>query len=417
MSAAPQAIAATKAITALMRDDRGRLMAALIARLRDFQLAEDALQEAAISAVTHWSRNGVPASPQGWLLKVALRKAIDRIRSGARETRKAAELARLSHEEAAEMEPERIRDDRLSLIFTCCHPALEPKSQVALTLRTVCGLTTTEIAQGFLDAEPAMGQRLSRAKAKIAAAGIPFSVPDPEHWGDRLEAVLAVIYLIYNAGYTVGPLADRDLCAEAIFLARILNTLRPGEAEIEGCLALMLLSFGRRRARVSADGETVPPQEQDRTLWEMPMLMEAEGLVQTALRRHALGPYQIKAAIAASHVMPQSPDWPQIVLLYGMLLRSEPTDVVRLNLAVALAESGDVALARRVLSEIAPELAHYPPFHAAQAAILAKAGAVSEALAAYDSAIDQAASPQDAAFLIARRKRLLSGDSATGDGA
>lgn len=189
MSAAPQAIAATQAITAIMRNDRGRLMAALIARLRSFQLAEEALQEAAISTVSHWGRAGVPASPQGWLLKVALRKAIDRIRNGARETRKASELSRLAVEEAAEMEPDTIPDERLSLIFTCCHPALEQKSQVALTLRTVCGLTTPEIAQAFLDLETTMGQRLSRAKAKIAAVGIHFAIPEPEEWGARLQAV------------------------------------------------------------------------------------------------------------------------------------------------------------------------------------------------------------------------------------
>ncbi|MGL5010154.1 MAG: RNA polymerase sigma factor, partial [Paracoccaceae bacterium] len=334
MSAAPQAIAATQAITRVMRDDRGRLMAALISRLRDFQLAEEALQEAAISAVSHWGRAGVPASPQGWLLKVALRKAIDRIRSGAREARKAGELARLAVDEAAETEPEMIHDERLSLIFTCCHPALEQKSQVALTLRTVCGLTTTEIAQGFLDAETTMGQRLSRAKAKIAAAGIPFSVPEPETWGERLQAVLTVIYLIYNAGYTVGPFADRDLCEEAIYLARILNRLRAEEPEVEGCLALMLLSHGRRRARVNGAGATVPPQEQDRSLWDGAMLAEGDQLVRTALARRAPGPNQIKAAIAACHVLPETPDWPQIRLLYETLMRFEPTDVVRLNLAV-----------------------------------------------------------------------------------
>ncbi|MGL4320308.1 MAG: RNA polymerase sigma factor, partial [Paracoccaceae bacterium] len=314
-------------------------MAALIARLRDFQLAEEALQEAAISAVSHWGRTGVPQSPQGWLLKVALRKAIDRIRIGTRETRKASELSRLAVEEAAEMTPEAIPDERLSLIFTCCHPALEQKSQVALTLRTVCGLTTQEIAQAFLDVESTMGQRLSRAKAKIAAAGIPFAIPEPETWGERLQAVLTVIYLIYNAGYTAGPNADRDLCEEAIFLARILNGLRAGEAEVEGCLALMLLSHGRKHARVDAAGITVPPQDQDRSLWDMAMLTEGDTLVRNALAKRQLGPNQIKAAIAACHALPERPDWPQIRLLYETLLRFEPTDVVRLNLAVAMSES------------------------------------------------------------------------------
>ena len=390
-----------------MRNDRGRLMAALIARLRDFQLAEEALQEAAISAVSHWGRAGVPASPHGWLLKVALRKAIDRIRSGAREARKASELARLAGEEAAEMEPDLIPDERLSLIFTCCHPALEQKSQVALTLRTVCGLTTTDIARAFLDAEPTMGQRLSRAKAKIKAAGIPFAIPEPEEWDVRLQAVLTVIYLIYNAGYTAGPQADRDLCEEAIFLVRILNSLRRDEPEVEGCLALMLLSHGRRRARVNDAGATVPPQDQDRSLWDMAMLTEGEALVRQALARRAPGPNQIKAAIAACHVMPAAPDWPQIRLLYETLMRYEATDVVRLNLAVAMAEAGDVTAALRVLDDIAVALADYPPYHAAAAALQARAGARAAALWSYARAIELAASPQDAAFLAARRAALL----------
>lgn len=411
MSAAPQAIAATQAITAVMRNDRGRLMAALISRLRDFQLAEEALQEAAISAVTHWGRAGVPASPQGWLLRVALRKAIDRMRQGAREARKASELARLSVEEAAEMDPALIPDERLSLIFTCCHPALEQKSQVALTLRTVCGLTTADIARAFLDNEPAMGQRLSRAKAKIAAAGIPFAVPGPEDWGMRLAAVLTVIYLIYNAGYTAGPLADRiadrDLCEEAIFLARILNGLRMAEPEVEGCLALMLLSHGRRGARVNAAGATVPPQEQERALWDAAMLAEGDALVRQALARRNPGPNQIKAAIAACHVLPDAPDWPQIRLLYETLLRFEPTDVVRLNLAVAMAEAGDVAAGMAVLDDVAGGLAAYQPYHAARAALCAKAGDVAGAIAAYGRAIDLTVTAQDAAFLAGRRDALL----------
>ncbi len=407
MSAAPQAIAATQAITALMRNDRGRLMAALIARLRDFQLAEEALQEAAISAVSHWGRSGVPSSPQGWLLRVALRKAIDKIRVGTRETRKASELARLAVEEVADMKPETISDERLSLIFTCCHPALEQKSQIALTLRTVCGLTTPEIAQAFLDMETTMGQRLSRAKAKIAAARIPFAIPEPHDWGDRLQAVLTVIYLIYNAGYTAGPLADRDLCDEAIYLARILNELRAEEAEVEGCLALMLLSHGRRRARINAAGETVPPQDQDRSLWDMGMLTEGDNLVRQALSRRRPGPNQIKAAIAACHALPGTPDWAQIRLLYETLLRYEPTDVVRLNLAVAMAEAGDTQTGLRVLESISAALADYQPFHAASAALHAKAGAKDSALAAYSRAISLAANPQDTAFLTARRDALL----------
>ena len=305
------------------------------------------------------------------------------------------------------MKPETISDERLSLIFTCCHPALEQKSQIALTLRTVCGLTTPEIAQAFLDMETTMGQRLSRAKAKIAAARIPFAIPEPHDWGDRLQAVLTVIYLIYNAGYTAGPLADRDLCDEAIYLARILNELRAEEAEVEGCLALMLLSHGRRRARINAAGETVPPQDQDRSLWDMGMLTEGDSLVRQALSRRRPGPNQIKAAIAACHALPGTPDWAQIRLLYETLLRYEPTDVVRLNLAVAMAEAGDTQTGLRVLESIGAALADYQPFHAASAALHAEVGAKDSALAAYSRAISLAANPQDTAFLTARRDALL----------
>ena len=400
---ASDAIAVTRALDAVLRQDRGRLLAALIARLRDFQLAEDALQEAAVSALSHWGRAGLPSSPQAWLLRVALRKAIDRIRAGQRDGRKSADLARLAVDEADETPPEDIPDERLRLIFTCCHPALDPKSRVALTLRTVCGLNTPEIARAFLDAEPTMGQRLSRAKAKIAAARIPFSVPGPEDWPDRLHSVLTVLYLIYNAGYTTGPLVDRDLCAEAIFLARLLSHLRPAEAEIEGCLALLLLTQSRAGARIGPDGATLPLLEQDRDLWDKAAIAEGLALIDTAMARRAPGPYQIKAAIAACHIAEPCPDWPQIAALYTRLLDFEPTPVIRLNRAVALAEAGHLAQALTVLSDLAEALEDYQPFHAAQADLLARAGQAQAARAAYDRAIALAASPSDAAFLIKRR--------------
>jgi RNA polymerase sigma factor (sigma-70 family) len=406
MSAAPQAIAAIKALEAVMREDRGRLMAALIKQLRDWQLAEEVLQEATISALSHWGRVGLPSSPQGWLLKVALRKAIDHMRRGAREAKKAAAIAVLAKEEAEDVETALIPDERLSLIFTCCHPALEQKSQVALTLRTVCGLTTTDIARAFLDTEPTMGQRLSRAKSKIVAAGIPFAVPGPEAWDARLQAVLTVVYLIYNAGYTAGPVSGYDLCQEAVYLVQIIDRLRPGEPEVQGCLALMLLSHARRAARVGADGQTVPPQEQDRSLWDTAMLDKADDLVKTALMQHRPGPYQLKAAIAACHVLPARPDWPQIVALYGVLLAHEPTDVVRLNQAVAMAEAGDVATARKVLAALRDALADYQPFHAADAAIAAMAGDKAMARLAFARAIAMATNPADA-VMLQRRQQLL----------
>lgn len=402
---ASDAIAVTRALDAVLRQDRGRLLAALIARLRDFQLAEDALQEAAVSALSHWGRAGLPSSPQGWLLRVALRKAIDRIRAGQRDDRKAADLARLSLDEVDETPPEDIPDERLRLIFTCCHPALDPKSRVALTLRTIAGLTTPEIARAFLDAEPTMGQRLSRAKAKIAAARIPFAVPGPEDWPDRLQSVLAVLYLIYNAGYTTGPLADRDLCAEALFLARLLTQLRPDDPEIEGCLALLLLSQSRAKARIGPDGATVPLTEQDRHHWDRGAIAEGLALIDTAMARRAPGPYQIKAAIAACHMADPAPDWPQIAALYTRLLDFEPTPVIRLNRAVAWAESGSLTPALAQLQELAPLLEDYQPFHAAHADLLARAGQAESARAAYDRAIALAPSESDAAFLIRRRDR------------
>jgi RNA polymerase sigma factor (sigma-70 family) len=405
--AASQAIAVTKVLDAVMRNDRGRLLSALIARLRDFQLAEEVLHEAAISALSHWGRAGLPDSPQGWLLRVALRKAIDRLRGGKRDVRRAAEIAVLAVDEADDTEPEMIPDERLRLIFTCCHPALEPKSRVALTLRTLGGLTTPEIARAFLDNDTTMGQRLSRAKAKIAAAGIPFAVPGPEDWPDRLNSVLTVVYLIFNAGYTLGPTADRDLCAEAIYLAQMLDHLRPGEAEVEGCLALLLITDARRAARTDQQGATIALVDQDRGLWEDDKIASGVALIDTAMARRAVGPFQIKAAIAACHVQGASPDWPQIAALYHSLLRFEPTAVVRLNHAVALAEAKDPQTGLQALLLLAVDLQDYQPYHAAHADLLARNGQAAESYAAYGRAIAMASSAADAAFLIKRRDRLL----------
>lgn len=397
----------TRTVEALLRQDRGRLLAALIARLGDFQLAEDALQEAAISALTHWGRSGMPASPQGWLLRVALRKAIDRLRSAQRDARKTADLSHLAVDEAAEDTADDIPDDRLRLIFTCCHPALDPKSRVALTLRSIAGLTTPEIARAFLDTEPTMGQRLSRAKAKIAAAGIPYTVPSPEDWPDRLQSVLVVIYLIYNAGYSLGPQAEasshRDLCTEAIFLNRLLVQLRPDDPEIEGCLALLLLTQSRARARHEAERITIPLTEQDRRLWDRRAMDEGLALIHRAMARRTPGPYQIKAAIAACHMADPTPDWPQIAALYTRLLDFEPTPVIRLNRAVALAEAGNLPRALDEIADLATTLDEYQPFHAARADLLARAGQGGAARAAYDRAIALAPSAGDAAFLAKRR--------------
>ncbi len=403
--------AARKALEGALRAERGRLLAALIARTGDFQLAEEALQEAAEAALIHWGRSGPPVSARAWLLRVGWRKALDRLRQRARDQRHLQAEAVLAAEEGAEMTSQDIPDERLRLIFACCHPALEPKSQVALTLRTVGGLTTTEIARAFLDSETTMGQRISRAKAKIAAAGIPFAIPGPELWSDRLASVLGVIYLIFNQGYSQGPEKDAtgtDLCDEAIFLARLVDGLRPGEAEIEGLLALLLLTHCRRAARFDGTGRLVPLAEQDRSLWDLAQQQEGLDLLDRAIARRAPGPNQIKAAIAALHVTAGAvgTDWPQIVSLYEALLRYEPTAVVRLNLAVAVGESGDLGGAAAILADLSNDLDGYQPYHAARAEFLARQGRWDESIAAYDRAIALAANSAGAEFLCNRREKL-----------
>lgn len=405
--AASSAIAVTRALDRVMRQDRGRLLSALIARLRDFQLAEDALQDALFSAVAHWGAKGLPASPQGWLLKVALRKAIDRLRRAKTDSQQRANLATLAPDEAVE-EPEIIPDERLRLIFTCCHPALDPKSRVALTLRTLGGLSTPQIAKAFLDTDTTMGQRLSRAKAKISAAGIAYVVPGPEDWSARLNSVLTVIYLIFNAGYGQGAdeTGSHDLCDEAIFLARLMVDLRPGDAEIEGLLSLLLIIQSRKGARVGADGEGIGLGEQDISLWDLGMAEEGQALLDRAMIRRAAGPFQIKAALQALQVDGRRlgmTDWPQIVLLYTSLLRWEDTPVVRMNRAVAQAEAGHLQTALATLDDLQTDLQAYQPFHAACADLFARAGRFDDSRHAYDRAISFAQSKVDVLFLVKRR--------------
>jgi len=388
-----------------MRSDRGRLIAALAAGLRDLSLAEEVLQEAAIAALGHWGRSGLPTSPQGWLLQVARRKAIDRLRGAKRDTRNGVDLARLSADEAAP-EPDVIPDERLRLIFACCHPALEPKSRVALTLRTVCGLTTPEIARAFLDTETTMGQRLSRAKARIAAAGIPFAVPEPEIWPARLDAVLTAVYLIFTTGYVAGPDEPRDLCREAEYLMRLIDRLRPDDAEIEGALAMMLLTAARRAARIGADGASLPPATQDRTLWDQPRIAEGRAILARAVDRRKAGPFQIKAAIADCQMAEPGPDWPQIAALYRALWLHEPTPVVALNAAVALAEAGQPGDALVLVESLADQLSDYQPWHAARAALLALIGDAARAAVAYRHAIATAPGKAEALFLERRLAAL-----------
>ena len=401
-------------LSRLVRADRGRLIAALIASLDDFDLAEDAFSDAVESALVHWRRTGVPDNPQGWLLRVARRKAIDRIRRQGRFRARRPELERLAQEDeaAANAEPPDIPDERLRLIFTCCHPALAPKSRVALTLRTLCGVSTGDVARAFLDKEATMGQRLSRARAKIARAGIPFAVPGPDQWDARLASVLAVIYLVFNQGHVARSGAEplrAALCEEAIRLAAMLNDLRPDEPEVLGLLSLLLTTHARRSARLSPEGATVALDRQDRALWDGPMIARGLAHLDRALALGQPGPYQIKAAISALHAgapRADATDWRQIVLLYDALLGHEPTAVVRLNRAVAVARVGQAELALAEIERLGRDLGDYQPYHAARADLLAGLGRRDAARAAYGRAVALTGNDADRAFLQARRDRL-----------
>ena len=399
-----EAISISALLAQVARRDRGRILSGLIARLGDFQLAEDALQDAILAAAQSWQGGNVPAKPMNWIMQVAYRKAIDKIRQRKTEQRAKSEIAVLASDEAFETVD--IGDERLSLIFTCCHPALDPKSQVALTLRTLGGLTTAEIARAFLDSESTMGQRLVRAKAKISAARIPYKVPDIEEWSQRLQAVLAVIYLIFNAGYSAGPTQGAELVNEALYLGQMLDRLRPDEAEVEGCVALMMITNARRMARIDANGVTVALVKQDRSLWNKVEIDQGIALIDKAVTRQRPGPYQIKAAIAACHSIAEGSDWKQIAALYASLLHYEPSAVVRLNHAVAIAEAGDLDRGLAQLQELQSDLANYQPYHATCAELLARKGFRQEAKAAYLKAIELAQSKADVRFLVDRRDKM-----------
>ncbi len=387
-----------------MRDDWGRLLAALIATLRDFQLAEDCLQDALTSALDHWPR-GVPQNPQGWLMQVARRKAIDRLRRSKALDQKLPDVAVLMEMDRADSEADaahEIPDERLRLIFTACHPALDEKTQVALTLRTLCGLTTGEIAQAFLDQDTAMAQRLVRAKQKIAKAGIPFEVPQKDDWGPRLNSVLTVIYLIFNEGYSAD---NADLMAEAIRLADLLDDLRGDEPETMGLIALMKLTRSRASARVDGAGVTVPLDQQDRRLWDHQLASDGRDLVSAALRRGRPGPFQLQAAIAALHSEAagfEDTGWHEIVLIYDRLCEFTANPVVRLNRAVALSYLVSPADALDAVNALEGDLGQYQSFHAARADLLRRMQHWPEACWAYMRAIELSRNMSDRAFLQQR---------------
>lgn len=401
-------------IADVIRQDHGRILSALVAGLRDFDLAEESLADALESAVVHWARSGLPDNPRAWLLRVARRKAIDRIRRKARFADRVQDIEMLAQadQEAAAREAPDIPDQRLALIFTCCHPALDPKSRVALTLRSLGGMTTAEVARAFLDSEPTMGQRLSRAKAKIARAGIAFAVPGRELWAERLESVLTVIYLIFNQCYSTGggplPGREEDLCDEAIYLARMLACMLPDEPEVRGLLALLLLTAARRSARQGSEGALVPLPLQDAARWDAAMLAEGLALAEGGGPDARAGPFVLQARIGAEHMRqgPGRTNWVRVLGLYDLLLAKVGTPVVALNRAVAVAELFGPRRGLAELDALAADLSDYQPYHAAQADFLARDGQWAAARAAYDRAIAATPSAGDARLLSARKAAL-----------
>jgi RNA polymerase sigma-70 factor, ECF subfamily len=415
----------------LFRTESGRVLGALMRRFGDLDIAEDAYQDACLSALQTWPRDGLPDSPGAWLTTVARNKALDRLRReqqrparevqalGLRADRPAEQLAPAADELADLGDPSTVLDDddQLRLLFLCCHPALPEQAQVALTLRTVGGLTTAEIARAFLVPESTMAQRLVRAKRKIALAGIPFRLPSGTELTDRTAAVLHVVYLVFNEGYAAsdaaddGPLVRTDLCEEALRLAALLRRLLPADAEVTGLYALLVLHDARRAARTDRDGHLVPLAEQDRTLWDNRRIREGVGLVEQALRTGPVGPYQIEASIAALHAEAptyETTDWPQIVALYGLLEQAVPGATVRLNRAVAVAmlDGPAAGLAEVDAIEHAGELAGHHRVPAVQAHLLAELGRTAEARAAYERALALASSGPEREYLRMRRDAL-----------
>jgi len=389
------------AIGRIFREESGRCVAALIRVFGDIDVAEDAVQEAFAVALLQWPGNGLPPNPGGWITTTARKRAIDRLRREARGRELLKEAASLSPQNDDLAPPEDdgpLKDERLRLIFTCCHPALSVETQVALTLRLLCGLSTQEVARSFLVAETTMAQRLVRAKRKIKAARIPYRVPEARELPDRLHAVLAVVYLLYNAGLTNST--EPDLCSEAIRLARIVRMLMPEEPEVAGLLALLLLTESRRASRTRADGSLVLLGEQDRTRWDRALVAEGQAIVRQSLRRNQPGPYQLQAAINAVHsdaATAEQTDWSQILALYDHLLAVAPTPVVALNRAVAIGEVQGPEAALSLIDELA--LDNYYAFHATRADLLQRLGRAPEAREAYELAATMAPTEAERDFL------------------
>ncbi|MFC4555806.1 RNA polymerase sigma factor [Georgenia faecalis] len=402
------------AVERVFREQYGRAVAVLVRLLGDIDLAEEAVQEAFVTAVDRWPAAGVPPSPAGWIITTARNKAIDRLRREATRDARHAQ-SQLLHAPGRGLEEEdTVRDDQLRLVFTCCHPSLAPTAQVALALRLLGGLTTREIADAFLLPEATVAQRISRAKAKIRQARIPYRVPAAAELPERLPAVLAVVYLVFNEGYAASSgdtLVRPDLCADAVRLGRLLADLLPEQEEVVGLLALMLLTQARRPARTTADGRLVPLGEQDRAAWDAALVEEGQALVRWCLARDRPGPYQLQAAIAAVHSAARTgrdTDWAAILGLYDRLLALAPTPVVALNRAVALAEVAGPAAALAVVDRL--ELLGFHVLHAVRADLLRRLGRRGEAAQEYERAIALAGNAAERAFLQGRRAEAAAAD-------